>query len=137
MHGFPGKSGRGTHVDCKKIMGNVIILITAGLGVGFLAGFLIAKFHYKDDTSQKHLEDLQAEYKEYRESVREHFVDTVDLLSDIDKAQQKLYRTVASGVRELCSNDENSDGLLTQTVKTLAKPGDSDKEFDQKTKDNL
>ena len=137
MHGFPGKSGRGTHADCKKIMGNVIILITAGLSVGFLAGFLIAKFYYKDNTSQKHLEDLQAEYKEYRESVSEHFVDTVDLLSNIDKAQQKLYRTVVSGVKELCSNDENSDGLLTQTVKTLAKPDDSDKEFDQKTKDNL
>ena len=117
-------------------MGNVIILITAGLGVGVVAGFLIAKFYYKDDTSKKHLEDLQTEYKEYRENVREHFVSTVDLLSDIDKTQQKLYRTVASGVRELCSNDENSDGFLTQTVKSLAKPGDSDKEFGQKTKDN-
>ena len=102
---------------------NVAILISVGLIVGIIIGFLIGKFRYQEDESQQQLEELQGDFDEYRENVREHLIDTVTLLSNIDRNQQKLYRTIASGATKLCENGEDrNQHELTRTIKELAKP---------------
>lgn len=102
---------------------NVAILISVGLIVGIIIGFFIGKFRYQEDESQQQLEELQGDFDEYRENVREHLIDTVTLLSNIDRNQQKLYRTIASGAAKLCENGEDrNQHELTRTIKELAKP---------------
>lgn len=102
---------------------NVAILILAGLIVGIIIGFFVGKFRYQKNDSQEQLEELQGDFDDYRENVREHLIDTVTLLSNIDRNQQKLYRTIASGVTHLCENGEDrNQHELTRTIKELAKP---------------
>lgn len=109
---------------------NVAILILAGLIVGIIIGFLIGKIRYQKNDSQRQLEELQGNFDDYRENVRDHLIDTVTLLSNIDRNQQKLYRTIASGVTNLCENGEDrNQHELTRTVKELAKPESSPAEI--------
>ena len=99
---------------------NDLILVLVGLLVGVAGGFVVFRLSHKDDGSKEKLEELQKEFDEYKSGVRSHFIDTVSLLSQIDERQQKLYRSITGGVRELCSTDaEDSDFFLEDTARSL------------------
>ncbi len=108
---------------------SIALTLIAGIIVGGVVGFLIARHRSKDNSSKAQLEKLQNEMEEYRSSVRSHFIDTVSLLSQIDQRQKQLHQAVAEGVVDLCaSEDSDGDYLLEQSVHALSQLDQSDGE---------
>ncbi len=88
--------------------------------VGGIVGFAVARMRGRDKNGNAKLAALQQEYDDYRASVRNHFIDTVSAISQIDEQQKKLYRSVADGVTELCQPQSGEeDYFIEQTMQTL------------------
>ncbi len=90
--------------------------------IGGAAGFIFGHFRGGDSEAKSKYEKLQNEYNEYRSNVRQHFVDTVSLLSQIDERQKQLYKSVATGVGNLASSKSDENNVfLEQSVQALVK----------------
>ena len=74
-----------------------IIPLVVGLVIGGAAGFIFGHIRNGDEETKAKYEKLQNEFNEYRSNVRQHFVDTVSLLSQIDERQKQLYQNVSTG----------------------------------------
>ncbi len=111
---------------------NDLILVALGLIGGAAIGFFAARLSKTDRNAKKKLESLQQEFDEYKSGVRSHFIDTVSLLSQIDERQRKLYRSITDGVRDLCSEDSDSDFFLEETAKSLGQIEHETPEQDKK-----
>ena len=100
---------------------NFLIPVIAGLTVGVIAGYFIARHRHRDLETKVQLERLQSEFNDYRTGVRSHFVETVSLLSQIDERQKELYKSIASGVAGLCYSNENGgdDYFLERSARAL------------------
>ena len=105
-----------------------LLPLIAGIVIGGLAGYFIARYRSRDNEVNAKLENLQNEYEEYRVDVRSHFIDTVSLLSQIDENQKKLYQSVADGVVNLCSSEKvENDYFLEESARALGQLEDSGK----------
>ena len=105
-----------------------LLPLIAGVIIGGLAGYFIARYRSRDTEFSAQLEKLQNEYDEYRVNVRSHFIDTVSLLSQIDENQKKLYQSVADGVVNLCSSEkDDNDYFLEESARALGQLEDSRK----------
>ena len=105
-----------------------LLPLIAGVIIGGLAGYFIARYRSRDTEVSAQLEKLQIEYDEYRVNVRSHFIDTVSLLSQIDENQKKLYQSVANGVVNLCSSEKDeNDYFLEESARALGQLEDSGK----------
>lgn len=117
--------------------GGVLISVLVALIVGGVAGYFIARLRARGDDRDARLATLQKEYDDYRENVRNHFIDTVSAISRIDEQQKQLYQSVAEGVTELCQPDFGDDDyFLEQTMQTLGQL-ESPKKKDQEDKLDL
>lgn len=93
--------------------------------IGGAAGFIFGHIRNGDEEAKAKYEKLQNEFNEYRSTVRQHFVDTVSLLSQIDERQKQLYQNVSTGVSNLCSSKSDENNVfLEQSVQALAKLDD-------------
>ena len=108
---------------------SILLPLVIGAVFGGIVGFFIARNRNNGADAKAQLEKLQMEMDDYRSSVRSHYVDTVALLSQIDRRQKELHRVVAEGVIDLCDSDE-TDGsyLLEQSVAALRQPEATDKD---------
>ena len=102
-----------------------IIPLVVGLVIGGAAGFIFGHMRSGDQEAKAKYEKLQNEFNEYRSNVRQHFVDTVSLLGQIDERQKQLYQNVSTGVNNLCSSKSDENNVfLEQSVRALTQLDD-------------
>ena len=102
-----------------------IIPLVVGLVIGGAAGFIFGHIRNGDEEAKAKYEKLQNEFNEYRSNVRQHFVDTVSLLSQIDERQKQLYQNISTGVNNLCSSKSDENNVfLEQSVQALTQLDD-------------
>jgi len=110
-----------------------ILSFVVALLVGGVAGYFIARYVGRNDDRDAKLAALQSEYDDYRERVRNHFIDTVATIGKIDEQQRLLYQSVAEGVTELCQQEQGEDDyFVEQTMHTLGKLESPEKNKDDK-----
>jgi len=94
------------------------LLIVAGLVVGLLVGFFVARSTSPERGQVKELEAALTQEKEslnnYRDKVSQHFSHTAELVEALAANSREIYSHLALGSQELCGSDveklkENDD----------------------------
>ena len=120
---------------------DLLTYLIGGIAAGGLVAFFISRAIYRNAARIEELEQLKLEntklksdYEQYRTDVREHFVETAEILNKIHDDHKQLYQSVASNVATLClDNDANSNELLATQMRNLAELGydEPDEDKDQ------
>lgn len=79
-----------------------IITFAFGLGIGFLAAYLVIPRSGRIQELERDLESAQAEHREYRDKVSQHFQKTAELFEDMTDRYRAVYRHMASSAQNLC-----------------------------------
>lgn len=79
-----------------------IIAFAFGLGIGFLAAYLVIPRSGRIQELEKDLEAAQAAHKDYRDKVNQHFQKTAELFEDMTDRYRAVYRHMASSAQTLC-----------------------------------
>lgn len=83
-----------------------LLLLAAGIVVGFLAGRSKARRDVSEETSR-----LRAEQDAYRRKVTEHFRETAGHFQALGEQYRDLYRHLASGAEALCDTTDDTGRL--------------------------
>ncbi|MBQ0724023.1 MAG: DUF1043 family protein [Cycloclasticus sp.] len=78
-----------------------------GLVIGLIGGGFLTLWFNKDrsSTNAKKIEELEAEREKYHKQVDDHFVNTAVLFKGLTDQYRDVYRHIASGAEQLCSED--------------------------------
>lgn len=104
----------------------MILGVIIGLIFGAALFFALAKFKGTDDASKR--KKLEEEYGKYRKKVDDHFVNTAVLLKGLTDQYRDVYRHIASGAGELCS--EEAKALQTDLEETALLAAQPVKKFE-------
>ena len=103
-----------------------------GLIVGFVLSLVLAKF--KPDEKTKKLKQLENEQAQYRKQVDDHFVNSAILFKGLTDQYRDVYRHIATGADELCSEEAKAlhiemaeTALLKQTPDSHSTPNAQEK----------
>jgi uncharacterized protein len=108
-----------------------------GLVIGLIGGFLLTLWFNKDrsSTNAKKIEELEAEREKYHKQVDDHFVNTAVLFKGLTDQYRDVYRHIASGAEQLCSEDAKAlhihleeNALLTKESEAKVEPKEESKE---------
>jgi len=81
----------------------VILIGLVGLVLGFVLSVLVNK--YKAQGSSEKLKELEKEYKDYRQKVDAHFVNTGVLFKGLTEQYRDVYQHISTGANTLCSDE--------------------------------
>ena len=97
-----------------------------GVVIGTVFGFLIALLFnkLKGGTGSAQVKELKAEHEQYRKKVDDHFVNTAVLFKGLTDQYRDVYRHIATGAGELCSDEAKSIQIDMQETALLAHPAD-------------
>lgn len=79
-----------------------IITFAFGLGIGFLAAYLVIPRSGRIQELEKDLEAAQSAHRDYRDKVNQHFQKTAELFEDMTDRYRAVYRHMASSAQVLC-----------------------------------
>lgn len=102
-------------------MGMGMDLILGGV-VGLLVGVGLAMFLKKGGGNASAVKELKAEHDQYRKQVDEHFVNTAVLLKGLTEQYRDVYRHIATGAGELCSEEAKALQVDMEETALLAQP---------------
>lgn len=83
--------------------GEVILIGLVGVVLGFILSVLVNK--YKTQGSSEKLKALEKEYKDYRQKVDAHFVNTGVLFKGLTEQYRDVYQHISTGANSLCSDE--------------------------------
>ncbi|MFT6625288.1 MAG: uncharacterized membrane-anchored protein YhcB (DUF1043 family) [Cycloclasticus sp.] len=98
------------------------IELMLGTVIGFVAGFALSVWLTKfdaDENSEK-VKKLEAERDEYRKQVDNHFVNTAVLFKGLTDQYREVYRHIAKGAGELCSEEAKALHINLEETALLA-----------------
>jgi len=93
-----------------------------GLVIGLVLGFGVTLFFNKGNESASKLKELEAEHEKYRKQVDDHFVNTAVLFKGLTDQYRDVYRHIASGAGELCSEEAKAIQIDLEETALLAQP---------------
>jgi len=113
---------------------DLMLGILIGTVLGFLLSLLFKKLGGGEDSAK--VKELKAEHEQYRKKVDDHFVNTAVLFKGLTDQYRDVYRHIASGAGDLCSEeakalqvDMEETALLAQSAGVVdEQPVDSNKE---------
>jgi len=98
------------------------IFVGAVIGIGLT--FLLNKT--SGDTSASSVKKLKKEHDEYRKQVDDHFVNSAMLLKGLTEQYRDVYRHIATGAGELCSDEAKALQVEMEETALLAKTEEAD-----------
>lgn len=110
-----------------------IITFAFGLGIGFLAAYLVIPRSGRIQDLERDLESAQTAHKDYRDKVNQHFQKTAELFEDMTDRYRAVYRHMANSAQVLCEQqppalqlDPTGRARLAETGTTTAAPTGSE-----------
>ncbi|MEH6503101.1 MAG: DUF1043 family protein [Cycloclasticus sp.] len=93
-----------------------------GIIIGFVLGFILYIWRRKFDANENvdKVKKLEAERDEYRKQVDDHFVNTGILFKGLTDQYREVYRHIAKGAGELCSEEAKTLHINLQETALLA-----------------
>lgn len=93
-----------------------------GVVIGFVLGFILYVWRIKFDANESvdKVKKLEAERDEYRKQVDDHFVNTGILFKGLTDQYREVYRHIAKGAGELCSEEAKALHVNLQETALLA-----------------
>ncbi|PCI66309.1 MAG: hypothetical protein COB26_01170 [Piscirickettsiaceae bacterium] len=94
-----------------------------GLLIGMIFGFftsLLFKKMSKGSDSAK-VKELEAEHEQYRKKVDDHFVNTAILFKGLTDQYRDVYRHIATGAGDLCSEEAKANQIDLEETALLVK----------------
>jgi len=101
------------------------IVIGAVIGVGL--SFLLKK----GGASASSVKELKEEHDKYRKQVDDHFVNSAVLLKGLTEQYRDVYRHIATGAGELCTEEAKALQIEMEETALLAQPEAADVVADQ------
>lgn len=92
----------------------LMVGVLLGLAIGFGLSAWFDRVKGGDDSAK--IKELTSEHDKYRKQVDDHFVNTAVLLKGLTDQYRDVYRHIASGAGELCS--EEAKALQTDLEET-------------------
>ncbi len=102
--------------------------MTIDLGLGLLIGMVFGFFtsllfnKMSKGSDSKKVKKLTAEHEQYRKKVDDHFVNTATLFKGLTDQYRDVYRHIASGAGELCSEEAKANQIDLEETALLAQP---------------
>ena len=91
-------------------MESMLVVGIAALVVGLVLGWAAARVTGRRNVRQRRLaqqlDTLQAEHTRYQAQVNEHFMETADLIRQLNDAYRDLHQHLATGAGKLCTESE-------------------------------
>lgn len=85
-----------------------VIYITAGIVIGFAAGYFFSRLdtsmQKKCDELEQKLDTAHQEMTNYKQDVTQHFVKTSSLINNMTQSYRAVYDHMAEGANNLCSS---------------------------------
>lgn len=91
-----------------------------GLVIGLVLGFGLSLFFNKGNESASKLKELETKHEKYRKQVDDHFVNTAVLFKGLTNQYRDVYRHIASGAGELCSEEAKAIQIDLEETALLA-----------------
>lgn len=85
------------------MIGDLVLGIAMGTVIGALLTILFNKLTATEGSEE--LKKLQAEHEQYRKKVDDHFVNSSILFKGLTEQYRDVYRHIADGAGELCSEE--------------------------------
>ena len=82
---------------------DLMLGILIGTVLGFLLSLLFKKLGVGEGSAK--VKELKAEHEQYRKKVDDHFVNTAVLFKGLTDQYRDVYRHIASGAGDLCSDE--------------------------------
>ncbi|MEO1888655.1 MAG: DUF1043 family protein [Cycloclasticus sp.] len=99
---------------------DMMLGLIIGIIVGFALFYALSKLDKSGDTSR--IKELQAEHQQYRKKVDDHFVNTAVLFKGLTEQYRDVYRHIASGAGDLCSEEAKAIQIDLEETALLAQP---------------
>jgi len=99
------------------------IELLSGIVIGTALGFCFSFIFNKRSGNSSKIKELEAEHEKYHKQVDDHFVNTAVLLNGLTDQYRDVYRHIANGAGELCSEEAKALHIDLEESTLLAKPG--------------
>ena len=99
------------------------IELSLGIIIGLVLGFFLSLLLKKGSDHSLKIKELEAENNKYRKQVDDHFVNTAVLLNGLTDQYRDVYRHIANGAGELCSEEAKALHIDLEESSLLEKPG--------------
>ncbi|HIF17236.1 MAG TPA: DUF1043 family protein [Cycloclasticus sp.] len=99
---------------------DMMLGLIVGIIVGFALFYAFSKFDKSGDSSR--IKELEAEHQQYRKKVDDHFVNTAVLFKGLTEQYRDVYRHIASGAGDLCSEEAKAVQIDLEETALLAQP---------------
>jgi len=99
------------------------IELSLGIIIGLVLGFFLSLLLKKGSDHSLKIKELEAENDKYRKQVDDHFVNTAVLLNGLTDQYRDVYRHIANGAGELCSEEAKALHIDLEESTLLEKPG--------------
>jgi len=91
-----------------------------GVVIGIVFGFCLSLLLKKGNDGSSKIKELEAEHEGYRKQVDDHFVNTAVLFKGLTDQYRDVYRHIASGAGELCSEEAKALQMDLEETALLA-----------------
>ena len=98
------------------------IELVLGVVIGAIFGFCLSLLFKKGSDQSLKIKELEAEHEKYRKQVDDHFVNTAVLFKGLTDQYRDVYRHIASGAGELCSEEAKALHIDLEESALLNKP---------------
>lgn len=98
------------------------IELVLGVVIGAVFGFCLSLLLKKGSDHGLKIKELEAEHEKYRKQVDDHFVNTGVLFKGLTDQYRDVYRHIASGAGELCSEEAKALHIDLEEPALLEKP---------------
>lgn len=100
---------------------DMMLGLIVGIIIGFVLFYVLSKLDKNGSASR--IKELEAEHQQYRKKVDDHFVNTAVLFKGLTEQYRDVYRHIASGAGELCSEEAKAVQIdLEETASLVAQP---------------
>lgn len=100
------------------------IELLLGVVIGTVFGFFLSLLFKKGKDGSSKIKALEAEHEAYRKQVDNHFVNTAVLFKGLTDQYRDVYRHIANGAGELCSDEAKALQVDLEETALLAIPNE-------------
>lgn len=109
-----------------------VLGILLGIGLGSVVTYALASRSNRNQNLQAELDQLIAQFADYREQVGQHFMHTSDLVQEMTRSYRAVYEHLATGAYHLCSEQTDTPTLGHRSPDALASGNATDDpEYDE------